>query len=107
MVAPGMQSCAEKEELDASVFPSAVQLARQLDARALVVRHPAQRALADLVVDGPPVVRIDERQVPELGALVEIRNARRGDLQHYLRERIVHADFGDSPLELEEVPPEA
>ena len=42
-------------------------------------------------VDRPAVVGIDEAEVPELGALVEVRHARRAQLQHDLRQRVHHA----------------
>ena len=51
------------------------------------------------VIDRPPVVGIDEVQIPQLRALVEIRNARRGDLDEQLREAVVDAGFGDTRLE--------
>jgi hypothetical protein len=35
-----------------------------------------QEPFADVEVDGAPVVRVDEAVVPELGALVEVRDAR-------------------------------
>ena len=59
-------------------------------------RAPARRRV---VVDRPAVVGIDEIQVPELGALVEVRNARRGDLDHQLREAVVDAELRDARLE--------
>ena len=50
-------------------------------------------------VDGTPIVGIDEVQVPQLGALVKIRNTRRGDLQHYLGERVRNRERRDPLLE--------
>ena len=40
----------------------------------------AEQRAALRVVDGPAVVRIDQAEIPELGALIEIGHAGRGDL---------------------------
>ena len=48
----------------------------------------AEAACALGEVDRPPVVGIDERKIPELGALIEIRHARHRRLQRDLAERI-------------------
>ena len=57
---------------------------------------------AGCVVDRPPVVGIDEVQIPQLGALIEVGNAGRGDLDQQLREAVVDAELGDARLERQE-----
>ena len=50
------------------------------------------------VVNRAAIVGIDERQVPELRALIEVRNAGRGHLDYQLREAVPHAVLGDELL---------
>src|SRR5438105_1385748 len=59
-----------------------------------------------LAGNGPAIVRIDEREIPQLATLVDVRYARRGELQRQLRERIMGADPGDPVGEGEEGLPE-
>ncbi len=60
-------------------------------ARQHALGHGARRQLeeraARLPVDGAAVVRVDEAEIPELAALVEVGDAGRGELQERLRER--------------------
>ena len=51
-----------------------------------------ERRLARPEIDRPAVVRIDQRQVPGLGALIEIRNARHRRLEHKLRQAVQRAE---------------
>ena len=50
-----------------------------------------QQAGARGKIDRPPVVGIDQREIPKLRALVEVRHARHGRLQRDLTERIQRA----------------
>jgi len=47
---------------------------------------PPERGLPRLPVDGPTIIRIDEREVEELGAAIDIRNAGHGEPDDLLRE---------------------
>jgi hypothetical protein len=47
----------------------------------------SHQALTQVEVDRTPVVRIHKAQVPQFGALVDIRNARGGEFQQGLRQR--------------------
>src|SRR6202011_4395781 len=53
---------------------------------------------SSLVVDRPAVVRIDEAEIPQLRALIEIRHSGRGDLDQELREAVVDAELRDALL---------
>ena len=55
-----------------------------------------QRA-AQLGVDGPPVVRVDQRVLPQLGALVDVRHARHRQL-HELLAQCVRPAVGRDPV---------
>ena len=65
--------------------------------------HVLEQGAAPLVIDRPTVVRIDQAEVPELRALVEVRHAGRADLDRQLRQRVVDPVLGDQPVQLEEV----
>src|SRR5204863_696518 len=56
-----------------------------------------QRA-AEGEVHGPAIVRVDERQVPQLGPLVEVGNAGRRDLEQQLAQRVDRAVEGHEAL---------
>ena len=58
-----------------------------------------EHALAELPIDGTPVVGIDEVEVPQLAALVEVGNAGRRDLDERLGQRVERAEVGDPGLE--------
>jgi hypothetical protein len=47
---------------------------------------PAARAARP--VDRPPVVRVDQRVLEQLGALVDVRHAGPGELQQLLAQRV-------------------
>src|SRR6476661_6176983 len=49
------------------------------------------------------IVGIDEAEVPQLRALVEIWSSRRYDLQHRLAEAIYHSGVGNALLKREEI----
>jgi hypothetical protein len=48
----------------------------------------AEQPTSQRIVDGSPVVRIHEAQVPQLGALIDVGDARRRELQQSLGERV-------------------
>src|SRR2546427_7350008 len=58
-----------------------------------MIRRPPRSTLF------PYTTLFRSRQVPELGPLVEVRYAGRGDLEHHLRQRVVHPDLADPPGE--------
>ena len=67
----------------------------------LLVETVEQRA-AQLVVGLAPVVRVDERFLPELGALVDVGHAGHGELDQLLRQGIRPAVGRDGVDELGE-----
>jgi hypothetical protein len=96
---PGRERSCRDEHLDPAVPPMCEQLPHQRP----IVRVPRTRQLLeDLtaagVVDRAAVVGIDEVEVPQLGALVEIRDAGRRRLDDELRQAIVDAELGDTRL---------
>ena len=74
---------AHQRELDAAVRPCARQ---RRPVRCLSDR--CERGCARREVDWPPVIGIDQRQIPELGALIEIGNSRQRRLQDQLGQTI-------------------
>ena len=48
------------------------------------------------VIHRPPVVGVDERKIPELGALVDVRHAWQGELEHRAREAVQRAEDGEA-----------
>ena len=100
--ARGERACRD-EHLD----PAVPALGEQFRRHGPVVRVArAQQLVQELstmgVVDRPAVIRIDEVQVPKLGALVEVGNAGRGDLDHKLGEAIVDPKLCDPCLKRDE-----
>ncbi len=59
------------------------------------VLDPVEQLAADRVVDRPPVVRVHQRQVPQLGALVHVGHAGSGELQELLPQRVRPARQAD------------
>src|SRR5258708_11853601 len=54
-------------------------------------------------MDRHAIIRVHKPQVPQLGALIKISGARRGDFQKYLGQAVGHAEVGDFLLERPEV----
>ena len=71
------------------------QRARQLGAVAWRVEQLAEQPGAQIVIDRPAVVGIDQAEIPELVALVDVGHARRGQLQQRLRQRVERAEVRD------------
>ena len=85
---------------------------RELDRTVLPVRvKPPERAApilgegvfdglqcraAMVVIDRAAIVGIDQAEIPHLGALVDVRHARQGELEHCLSKRVVDAETGDA-----------
>ncbi len=88
----------DRELLDASVGARREQFVDVGACR----QSPSRLLCALAVVDRAPVVGIDQRQIPQLGALIKIRHARRGDLDEQLREAVVDAELGDALLKWQE-----
>src|SRR5882762_5997743 len=63
----------------------------------------AEQAAAQREVHRPAVVGVDQAQVPQLGALVEVGDTGRRDLDQRLRQRVERAEVGDARLERGEV----
>ena len=81
--------------LDAAVLPAREQLRR---IGALRQHRPAQ-----LEIDRPPVVGVDQREVPQLAALIGVGHARRGQLEQGLGQPVERADQRDLRLERQEI----
>ena len=61
---------------------------RGVDRRQPAGVEPGQQRAPDGEVDGPAVVRIDQRVVPQLGALVDVRYPGHEQLDQLLAERV-------------------
>ena len=71
--------------------------ARSVDGKA------GEQALAQFVVDRAAVVGVDEAQVPQLAALVDVRHAGGGEAHERLREAVERAVPGDGLAQLAQV----
>ena len=69
--------------------------------------HLIQQAPAPVEVHGTPVVRIHQREIPELGTLIQVGHPRRREVQHRPRERVPETGPRDAPDESFEVVEEA
>src|SRR5207237_3651803 len=77
------------------------RLPDQEELRSLARRRRArlqlrQRASPRVPVDGPAVVWVDEAEVPQLVALVDVRHAGARELEQRLRERDLLAELRDA-----------
>src|SRR5262249_17838082 len=101
------QSALNDVELDAAVPALLEQVAgqpRKIGIRGLdPTPQVRQRGLTTSKVDRSTVVWVDEIQLPEFGALVELGNAGSGQSQNCLGQRVVQAQLGDPGLERAEV----
>src|ERR1051326_8104346 len=68
-----------------------------------VLDQPAQVVLPQRIVDWSPVVGIDQRKVPQLIALVDVRHARRAELQKGLRQAVEYPEKRHALLQLQEI----
>ena len=95
-VAPAvLQARLDHQQLDPAVAGLRKQ-ARDADRGSAASPRPASSASSarrTREVDRTAVVGIDQRQIPQLGPLVDVRDAGRGDLEDDLRQRV--ADPGD------------
>src|ERR671933_174293 len=80
-----------------SICPSAAR------ANARVRPYPVQRAPPSLEIDRPSIVGIDQRQVPQLVALIDVGHARGSELEDRLRQGIEDAEGGNLLLELVQI----
>ena len=62
-------------------------------------RQRGERGGPDREVDRAPVVRVGERRFEELGALIEVRDARDAGLQHHQGEGVADRGRRDAPPE--------
>ena len=58
----------------------------------------AENLPANFVGDWPPIIRVHEIEIPQLGSLIKIRHARRSHFQQDLSEGIDAAEESDFPL---------
>ncbi len=94
------------EELDPAVFLRLDEPpgeGRQVGGLGDLRLHGGEELAALREVDGPAVVGIDEAEVPQFGALVEVGHPGRGQLEEGLGQRGVHAPARDLALEGQEV----
>ena len=100
------QRLADDVELDATVLlllEEAEGEARPVGRGGEGVLELVEQTAAQRPVHRPAVVGVDEAQVPQLGALVEVGDAGRRDLDQRLRQRVEGAEVGDARLERGEV----
>src|SRR5215510_4178558 len=91
-------------QLDGAIRPPDEQVAHERDeAFCLLPTEFVEHGDPLLEVDGTAIIGINEAEIPELGALVEVGHAWQGDLEQYLRERIPHACVHDAALEAQEI----
>src|SRR5215472_10755129 len=94
-------------QLDAAIPPIAGQLRDSL--RLLRSRQGTKaaelRQQSSLGVEIRPasIVRVDQVEVPELGALVDVGNSRTSQLERELDEAVQHADARDPALKRQEI----
>ncbi len=87
------------ELLDRAVAPALEQLGQI----GRLMFESAQPLASLGKIDGSTVVRIDQREVPELRALINIRHARCGQLEQHLRQPVDGADESEPVLERQQV----
>src|ERR1700731_1008756 len=75
MIAAKAQQALDQKHFDASVRPGFEKLRR------LYLSQCLEHSLANFVVDRPTVVGVDQRQIPNLISLVDVRHARRSKFQ--------------------------
>ena len=59
------------------------------------IRQRFQHCPTPSIIDRPPIVRIDQAEIPDLVSLVNVRHAWPGQLEDDLRERIDRAEARD------------
>lgn len=89
------------EEFDAAVMPFGEGFAG--GSVGVLGVEAGEQFDAAVVVDGAPVVRVDEAEVPELGALVDVGDAGGGELEELLGERDLGSLASDGELQGVEV----
>ena len=55
-----------------------------------------QQPLAQRIIDWPAIVGIDQTEIPELGALIDVGHTGQGELQHGLNQAVLRAKPGDA-----------
>ena len=55
------------------------------------LQHVREQAHSQGVINGTAIIRIDHAEIPQLGALIDIRNTRQGQLQHGLDQGVARA----------------
>ena len=93
-------------ELDAPVGPPIEQRTRAARRGALIRKRIAQfveQGTAALVGDRPAIVGIDERKIPQLGALVEVGDTGRRKLDQHLCKAVETPVVRDARLRWQEV----
>src|SRR5437879_1080108 len=126
MVSPAVEPSIGNKKLDPTVFFGLHEFSGQLGERVracesgsaaagihsltLTLSHSLTQFLQQpatlLVIHRTSVVRIDQAEIPQLGSLVEVRDAGSGDFQQGLRQGIEQAVMADLCLKLTKVPQE-
>jgi hypothetical protein len=102
--APEPERPGEQVELDAAVLPSSAEiLEKGSPVLALGDVEIFEQGAAPAEIDRAPIVRVDERKVPDFGPLVDVRHARTEDLQQHERQRADGAVNGNPCLEVQKV----
>src|SRR5215469_11579841 len=91
-------------QLDASILPVLDEILNDaLASRRIRVHDPLQDGEPPGKIDRPTVVGVDQVQIPNLGALVEISDPGRGNFQKSLRQAVDHSEIGNSTLKCTEI----
>ena len=93
----GYRNVASEQARPVTAQPQGARGDQQLGGCALVDRgepsvvDAGQQFAAHLIVDRAPVIRVDQRCLPQLTALIHVGDSRHGQLQQFERERITPA----------------
>ena len=100
-----VEGAGNHKDFDAPVLPMVQEVMSEarLPALILFALEFGQQAHSLFKVHRPPVIRIDQAEVPKLGPLVKIRNARNRNLQQLLGEGIERAVVSNLLEEVEEI----
>ena len=84
-----LQQRGDDRELNPAIRPSLSQAAHRAAAiPGQCVGDLRQRLLAQMIIDGPAVVGVDQVQIPQLAALIEFRHTGQGQLEHRLNQAV-------------------
>jgi hypothetical protein len=100
------ESLVDQVELDPTVVFPLYELeseGRPIGGRVECPCQFLQHVLSELPIDRTPIIRIDQVEVPELAALVEVGNTRSRDLDEGLSQRAERAVVRNAGLKRAEI----